>query len=193
MLLSAANDGAASIYRQVGFEDVGTACILEVPRWVMPCCGGLTPDDWAVLRDVRLRALADSPDAFGSTLEREQDFDEKEWRRRSVRPVWVVEVDGAACRDGRRVQRRRRAPGLGHVDRPRAPRPGPRPVPARRVVWQAVAEGQPVGLHVNVANPGARAFYEGYGFVATGELEPLRPGSEQRIELMVINRPPAGG
>jgi GNAT superfamily N-acetyltransferase len=32
VLLSAANDGAASIYRQVGFEDVGTACILEMPR-----------------------------------------------------------------------------------------------------------------------------------------------------------------
>ena len=31
---------------------------------------------------------------------------------------------------------------------------------------------------------GARAFYEGYGFVGTGELEPLRPGSEQRIKLM---------
>jgi ribosomal protein S18 acetylase RimI-like enzyme len=30
VLLSAANDGAASIYRQVGFEDVGTACILEI-------------------------------------------------------------------------------------------------------------------------------------------------------------------
>ena len=30
VLLSAASDDAASIYRQVGFEDVGTACILEL-------------------------------------------------------------------------------------------------------------------------------------------------------------------
>ncbi|MEO6511346.1 MAG: GNAT family N-acetyltransferase [Nocardioides sp.] len=32
VLLSAASDDAASIYRQVGFIDVGTACILEVAR-----------------------------------------------------------------------------------------------------------------------------------------------------------------
>ena len=31
VLLSAGSDGAASIYRQVGFVDVGTACILEMP------------------------------------------------------------------------------------------------------------------------------------------------------------------
>lgn len=30
VFLSAASDGAASIYRRVGFEDVGTACILEL-------------------------------------------------------------------------------------------------------------------------------------------------------------------
>ena len=33
VLLSAANDDAASIYRQVGFADVGTACILEMPSY----------------------------------------------------------------------------------------------------------------------------------------------------------------
>jgi ribosomal protein S18 acetylase RimI-like enzyme len=32
VLLSAASDDAASIYRKVGFVDIGTACILEMPR-----------------------------------------------------------------------------------------------------------------------------------------------------------------
>jgi ribosomal protein S18 acetylase RimI-like enzyme len=32
VLLSAGSDDAASIYRKVGFADVGTACILEISR-----------------------------------------------------------------------------------------------------------------------------------------------------------------
>jgi ribosomal protein S18 acetylase RimI-like enzyme len=45
-----------------------------------------------------------------------------------------------------------------------------------------------VVLQVNIDNLEARGVYERYGFVGTGELEPLRAGSEQRIELMVLTR-----
>ena len=156
----------------------------------------LTPDDWAVLRDVRLRALADSPDAFGSTLEREQPFDEKDWRRRSVRPVWVVEVDGRPVAMGGAFPNDGVLQVWGMWTDPEHRGRGHARALLDALIGPAVAEGQPAALHVNVDNPGARAFYEGYGFVATGELEPLRPGSEQRIELMVINprhlRSPAG-
>jgi hypothetical protein len=43
---------------------------------------------------------------------------------------------------------------------------------------------------VNVTNGDARAVYERYGFVGTGEVEPLRPGSDQVMELMVLGREP---
>ena len=148
----------------------------------------LRPDDWEVLREIRLRALTESPDAFGSTVDREREFDEKDWRRRLVRPVFAVLVDdrpvamaGAFTDEGRlQVWGMWTDPahrGRGHAR-----------TLLDALVGDAVAGGLPVSLHVNTANPVARAAYESYGFVATGELEPLRPGSEQRIELMRLER-----
>ncbi len=157
-----------------------------------PTLRRLTPDDWAVLRDVRLRALADSPDAFGSTLDREQDFDEKDWRRRSVRPVWVAEVDGRPVAMAGVFSNDGVLQVWGMWTDPAHRGQGLARALLDSLVGPAVAEGRPVSLHVNLGNPGARAFYEGYGFVGTGELEPLRPGSEQRIELMRIGGPSTG-
>jgi len=40
-----------------------------------------TSEDWELLREARLRALADAPRAFASTLEAERDFPESHWRQ----------------------------------------------------------------------------------------------------------------
>lgn len=42
----------------------------------------LTPSDWDEYRAIRLRALADSPDAFASTLAREEGRTDSEWASR---------------------------------------------------------------------------------------------------------------
>jgi ribosomal protein S18 acetylase RimI-like enzyme len=144
----------------------------------------LGPDDWEVFRQIRLAALADAPDAFGSTLEREQAFTEDDWRGRVSGPVYVVDdpepvaVGGIFDNDG-----------IGQVwgmwtD------PAHRGRGHGRRILDAVTPLLPhVQLHVNITNGDARAVYEHYGFVGTGEVEPLRPGSEMLIELMTLTRP----
>ena len=142
----------------------------------------LGPDDWQDFREIRLAALTESPDAFGSTLERESAFGEDDWRRRLSGEVYVVDdpapiaVGGIFDNDGiPHVWGMWTAPehrGRGH---------------ARRILDALIPAGTPAQLDVNVANLGARTAYEHYGFVATGEVEPLRPGSPMRIELMVLH------
>jgi ribosomal protein S18 acetylase RimI-like enzyme len=143
----------------------------------------LAPDDWETFRDIRLRSLADSPDAFGSTWERERAFTEAEWRRRLGVPVYVVEDPRPVAIGGTFDQE-----GVPHVwgmwtDPAHRGRGH-----ARRILDALIPPGTPAQLDVNVTNDGARTAYQRYGFVGTGHLEPLRPGSDQRIELMVLRR-----
>ena len=56
----------------------------------------LGEEDWQVYRDVRLAALAESPDAFAATASQEQEYDEEFWRKRMSRSRRLVaEQDGA--------------------------------------------------------------------------------------------------
>mmetsp|Transcript_2545 Transcript_2545/g.5122 ORF Transcript_2545/g.5122 Transcript_2545/m.5122 type:complete len:190 (-) Transcript_2545:81-650(-) len=50
----------------------------------------LDPQDWQRLREVQLRAMRDSPDVFGRTLEQEEMCGEKEWRFRAARGVTLI-------------------------------------------------------------------------------------------------------
>ena len=143
----------------------------------------LGPDDWETYREIRLAALADSPDAFGSTLERERELGEDDWRRRLTGPVYVVEdprpvavggiFDNAGTPHVWGMWPHPEHRGRGH---------------ARRILDALIPPGTPAQLDVNITNGGARVAYERYGFVGTGEVEPLRPGSDQQIELMVLRR-----
>jgi len=149
------------------------------------------PDEWELWRELRLRSLADSPDAFGSTLEREQGFTEADWRQRLQSVAVVVTVDGVPAAMGGGFQVREgwmlviamwtdpayRGRGL-----------------SRKVldVVVAAARGQGLRLVLNVTrgSTAARSAYERYGFEATGESEPLRPGSDVVTDLMVLPEPP---
>lgn len=147
----------------------------------------LEPDDWELWREIRLRSLADSPGAFGSTLAREQGFAEADWRTR-LESVSVLVLDGGRpvalgggyrVRDGwlqvvaMWVEPDQRGRGLSRLV-------------LDAVVEAARAEGRRVVLGVTRGNGVARTAYERYGFVATGESEPLREGSELVVDEMVL-------
>jgi GNAT superfamily N-acetyltransferase len=71
----------------------------------------LTPDDWRILREVRLAALADAPDAFMMTYADAVGLDEEQWRTRTTRsdmfaafaggePVGLVGLFGPSAEAG---------------------------------------------------------------------------------------------
>lgn len=55
----------------------------------------LSADEWEIERDLRLSALRDAPEAFGSTLAETILFDEGQWRERLVRQArFAAWIDG---------------------------------------------------------------------------------------------------
>jgi ribosomal protein S18 acetylase RimI-like enzyme len=54
----------------------------------------LTPADWPVLKEARLKALHDSPHAFISHYEQELLLSDLEWRQLFHAATWIVADDG---------------------------------------------------------------------------------------------------
>ena len=150
----------------------------------------LTADDWAIWRDVRLRSLLDSPTAFGSTYERELEFTEVTWRERLGDPDAVSVLawqDDAPVGIGAGFQD---LPGYLHVVAMWvAPHARGRGVAHLTLdALRSWAEQRRLLLHLDVqsANHAARRAYETYGFQATGTTRPLREGSPDITERMVM-------
>ncbi len=145
------------------------------------------PADWGRARDLRLRALADAPDAFGSTLEHERAYDEARWRE------WIRGWEGATNRfvvfeaDGEWVAMAVGSCAMGESDAhlyamwvaPDRRRQGVGERLVREVIaWARSRSARSVILGLTEGNEGAEDFYEHLGFLDTGERHPLREGSE---------------
>jgi GNAT superfamily N-acetyltransferase len=153
-------------------------------------------DAWETWREIRLRSLRDSPDAFGSTYEREAEFAETHWRQRLDGPGPCVLVTSAGdpvamgagwCHEPGRLMvvamwtdPRVRGRGLGTR------------VLDEIVGWARQRDLRPE-LWVADGNPAARLVYERYGFVADGEAAPLREGSALQMRRLVLPDGPVPG
>jgi pimeloyl-ACP methyl ester carboxylesterase/GNAT superfamily N-acetyltransferase len=148
--------------------------------------------DWEALRDLRLRALADAPEAFASTLAAELAFPAEEWRRRAAggpASARFIAREGDADVGVAAVFAEPEVPGRLHlvsmwVD-PRHRRRGV----ARALVdlalrWAAERQAHEMILWVVDQNTAARALYEQAGFRPTGERQPL-PSNPELTESML--------
>jgi ribosomal protein S18 acetylase RimI-like enzyme len=139
----------------------------------------ITPEIALVFKQVRLRALEDSPTAFSSTYAKESQLPDEEWQGRAER--WGGEGDDAIflAFDGEAVcgivgsyvepERVERAQVISMWVAPEYRRAG-----VGKALIDAVAEwNRPRGirelvLRVTSVNSGAIAFYERLGFAKTG-------------------------
>ncbi len=61
-----------------------------MPNQAAPRIERADPGDWRRVRDLRLSALADTPDAFVSTLAEEQAFSDEIWQARLEGETWIT-------------------------------------------------------------------------------------------------------
>jgi GNAT superfamily N-acetyltransferase len=158
-----------------------------------------TPDDWAVLRDIRLTALSEAPGAFASSYAREAAFTEQAWRGRlTERSATFFGYPGPASAAGPAAPAGRPLPGGsatrvapaglagvviledGAADlvsmyvRPTARGQGVGvALVSAAIAWAGARGHQALFLWVTESNAPARLLYERHGFTPTGEHQPL--------------------
>ena len=155
----------------------------------------IAADEWPSFKSVRLAALAESPAAFGSTLEREVAFGDDVWQERArvaaaadERSLFLAWSDGepVGIVGGMRDDR-------GHVElvamwvspSVRGQSVGQRLVSAVLEFARAVGASR-VELWVVRGNDPAQRLYETMGFTVTGDHQPL-PHDPCKDEIRMVH------
>jgi len=173
------------------------------------------PDDWRDLRDVRLRALADAPTAFGSTLAREVAFPDDVWHERAAQGRTLLArtvLDDGTPDDGT-LAGGDRSPGrvvgvaavISSHDDPTTAElvsvwvdPGARGTGVAAALLRSAdalaAElgARTLALWVTRTNARARRLYGRAGFAPTGETKPL-PSDPRLLEVRMVRQTRARG
>ena len=154
----------------------------------------LAPQEWEIYKELRLRALIDAPDAFGSTLAREEAFSDNRWQNRlagddaSWNLPLLAEVDGEPV-----------GLGWGRIE---SSDPGTANLyqvwvtPSHRgfglgkllldaiIFWAKKKNARYLELGVTVEDSPALHLYTRAGFKPVGEAQPLRQGSKLLAQSM---------
>jgi GNAT superfamily N-acetyltransferase len=154
-------------------------------------------EDWTAFREIRLRSLLDSPDAFGSTYAEESSASEDAWRdwaagrwQGGTAAVFLAEDDGRAVGTATGASYDA-APGEAHVYAMWVA-PDARGAGVGRALLDSVeawARDRGCGrlaLTVTETNAAARTFYDACGFVEMGDRAPLREGSVLEVVTMIM-------
>ena len=149
-------------------------------------------EDWQVLRDIRLDALRDAPNAFGSTYAKQAASVEADWRRRISRGgtffAYIPEVNGTE--PAGLVGGFQEEPGTVELVslwvRPQARGLGVGEALVNAVIeWAMARNATSVHLWLTEANQHARMLYERCGFSPTDERQPL-PSKSDLTEVGMI-------
>ena len=151
----------------------------------------LQADDWERFYAIRIRALTEAPDAFGSTLEETQSRPVGHWRERLEEsssatfvaceqasdvglvvgaPFWGEEREGAAGLYSMWVAPEARGRGIGSA------------LVSTVSSWAQTLGYMDIYLDVADENAPAIALYESQGFVPTGAVSTLDPPREHITE-----------
>lgn len=172
-----------------------------------PIVERLTAQEWRTYRDLRLRALADAPDAFGSTLAAERARLDAEWERQlaaaapspadlplvarvgpeAVGLAWA-RIEDAVPEVAHLFQvwvaPEHRGRGIGQLLLDAA------------VAWARASGARSMVLNVTRGDTPAVRLYTRAGFRPVGAPEPLRPGSAVTVQSMWLaldGEPALGG
>ncbi|HTX28979.1 MAG TPA: GNAT family N-acetyltransferase [Streptosporangiaceae bacterium] len=150
--------------------------------------------DWQALRDIRLEALREAPDAFGSTFGREAAFGEADWQRRISRGGTFLgylpeaSASEAAGLIGGYQEEPDTVELVSMYVRPRARGRGVGEALIATVIdWAVARKAKTVHLWVTETNKPAVLLYERCGFSPTGERQPLP--SNPALGEVAMSRP----
>ena len=155
----------------------------------------ILPEHWRVLKDVRLRALADAPGAFGTTWAEAQAYSDAEWQARARRfsdlpPATgcVAYLENVPCGMACAYASEENPQAAGMTSFWVAPEARGQGVADALVTflvnWAASQEFSMLEADVVEDNHRAIAFYKRVGFHETGQSGPFRGDMSKRILLL---------